>query len=251
VYDPERDTTTRLTFNANVFAPIWTPDGRNIAFFAGGSISWIRSDGAGQPQRLLERQFAEVPWSFSPDGRRLAYYEQDSETGNDLWTLPLDLTNPDHPKPGKPELFLRTRADELVPAFSPDGRWIAYRSDESGTNEIYVRPFPPGGGWWQISSGGGAYPFWSKNGRKLFYETTDHRIMVVDYTMSGDSFRPGKPRLWSDTQIFFPGASNLDLAPDGKRFAILALPEAPSGEKGSVHITMLLNFFDELKRRIP
>jgi hypothetical protein len=75
--------------------------------------------------------------------------------------------------------------------------------------------------------------------------------MVVDYTVNGASFVPGKPRLWSDKQLFYTGASNLDIAPDGKRFAVLALPETPAGEKVSVHVTFLLNFFDELKRRIP
>jgi hypothetical protein len=124
--------------------------------------------------------------------------------------------------------------------------------NESGNNEIYVRPFPAaGGGRWQISSGGGFYPFWSNNRREFFYEAADNRIMAVDYTVNGDSFAPGKPRLWSDRQLFYAGNTNLDLARDGKRFAVLALPETAPGEKGSVHITMLLNFFDELKRRIP
>jgi hypothetical protein len=164
----------------------------------------------------------------------------------------LDLTDPDRPKPGKPELFLRTRADEGLPRFSPDGRWIAYRSNELGSQQIYVRPFPAAsGGKWQISAGGGLYALWSNNGHELFYETADNRIMVVDYTVNGASFVPGKPRLWSGQQLFFTGASNLDIAPDGKRFAVLALPETPAGEKVSVHVTFLLNFFDELKRRIP
>ena len=136
--------------------------------------------------------------------------------------------------------------------FSPDGRWIAYRSNESGTNEIYVRPFPGGrGGKWQISTGGGLYGIWSNNGRELFYETADNRIMVVDYTVNGDSFVSGKPRLWSEKQIFYPGNSNLTLAPDGKRFAVFPMPEAAGPEKGSVHVTFLLNFLDELRRREP
>ena len=118
-----------------------------------------------------------------------------------------------------------------------------------------MRPFPAGsGGKWQVSDGRGVSPLWSNNGRELFYETADNRIMVVDYKVNGDSFAPGKPRLWSDEQIFNPVAPlalNLDLAPDGKRFAVLTAPEATGGEKGSVHVTMLLNFFDEVKRRIP
>jgi hypothetical protein len=147
---------------------------------------------------------------------------------------------------------LRTPNAETNPRFSTDGRWIAYRSNESGSQEIYVRPFPnANGGRWQISTGGGLYDFWSKNGREIFYETPDNRIMVVDYSVEGGSFIPGKPRLWSNKQLFYAGTSNLDLAPDGKRFAVLTLPETPPGEKGTVHVTMLLNFFDELKRRIP
>ena len=148
---------------------------------------------------------------------------------------------------------MRTPKDELLPTFSPDGRWIAYRSNESGSNEIYVRPFPDASrGKWQVSTGGGLYAFWSNNGRELFYETADNRIMVADYSVDGGTFvLKGKPRPWSDRQLFYPGTSNLDLAPNGKRFAVLALPETPPGEKGTVHVTMLLNFFDELKRRIP
>jgi hypothetical protein len=166
--------------------------------------------------------------------------------------LPLELTDPDRPKPGKPELFLRTPNDESVPRFSPDGRWIAYRSNYSGNNEIYVRPFPAAGGSrWQISVGGGLYGLWSNNGHELFYETTDYRIMVVDYRAEGASFVAGKPRPWSDKQLFYTGALNLDLAPDGKRFAVLAQSENTGAEKGSVHVVMLQNFFDELKRRIP
>src|SRR5258706_2718859 len=97
--------------------------------------------------------------------------EQSPETSFDIWTLPLDLTDPDHPKPGKPELFLGTPAVEVSPVFSPDGRWLAYMSLESGGPEVYVRPFPGPGGKWQVSTGGGVMPVWSRNGRELFYRT--------------------------------------------------------------------------------
>ena len=255
IYDWERDTTSRLTFTANARTSVWSPDGKHIVFgtlTAGSALFWMRSGGGGEPQRLLESQSDLVAWSFSSDGRRLACHEINPETGYDLWTVPLDTSDPDHPKAGKPEPFLQTPANELVPRFSPDGRWIAYRSDESGTEEIYVRPFPSSaGGKWQISTGGGLYGIWSNNGRELFYETADNRIMVMDYTVNGDAFVPGKPRLWSSTQLFYPGLSNLDLAPDGKRFAVFTMPEATGGEKGSVHVIFLLNFFDELRRRVP
>jgi serine/threonine-protein kinase len=253
IHDLERNNTKRLTFTGDSNIPVWAPDGKHILFAkSANSIVWMRSDGAGEPIRLLESPNLPRPWSVSPDGRQLAYLEQTPETGLDLWTVPIDLTDPDHPKAGKPEPFLRTPANELLPQFSPDGRWIAYRSEETGSSEIYVRPFPAAReGKWQISTGGGLYACWSNNGRELFYETADHRIMVVDYTVDGTSFIPGEPRLWSDTHLFYTGTSNLDLAPDGKRFIVLALPEAASAEKGSVRVTMLLNFFDELKRKIP
>jgi serine/threonine-protein kinase len=257
VHDLERDRTTRLTFTGHANLPVWTPDGKHIAFVVDAndySLYWIRSDGSGDPQRILQNPNFVRPYSFSPDGRRLAYIGSSPETGFDLWVLPLDIADADHPKPGKPEPFLRTSAYEMVPQFSPDGRWIAYRSNQSGSFEIYVRPYPTGSGgrWWQISNSGGLYAFWANNGRELFYERADNRIMVVDYSVNGASFVPGKPRLWSDKQLFFTGTSHLDLAPDGKRFVALTMPETPmSGDKSTVHVTVLENFFDEVRRRIP
>jgi serine/threonine-protein kinase len=257
LYDVDRDTTSRLTFTGSGGVPVWAPDSKHLVFQSGANgLSWVRSDGSGDPQHLLAVQgTTPIPWSFSPDGRRLAYHET-SGNGFDIWTLPLDLSDPEHPKPGKPEPFLRTPANERRPRFSPDGRWIAYASNESGSNEIYVRPFPAGvppgsGGKWQISSGGGLYAFWSKDTHELFYETADNRIMAVDYSINGDSFVAGKPRAWYDKPLFYPGSSNLDLAPNGKRFAVFTLPGSAPGTVGSVHVTMLFNFFDELRRRIP
>jgi len=246
-----------LTFTALNYYPIWTPDGKHLVFRSASSpeqegIAWIRADGAREPQRLLEGKTLIIPTSFSRDGRRLAYYGASPETGTDIWTLPLDLSDPEHPKPGKPELFLGTPAREIRPAFSPDGHWIAYQSDESGKYEVYVQPFPGPGGKWQVSAGGGANPIWSRDGRQLFFTSQDNRIMVASATLEGGSFVPGKPRLWSPAQIRRPSAAmSLDLAPDGKRFAVFPMPEARAEEKGSVHITFLLNFFDEVRRRAP
>lgn len=262
VYDWQHDTITRLTFTHTNLYPVWTPDGKHIAFQSqsGGanSLWWIRADGAGEPQPLLESKGTLIPSSFSPDGQRLAFAESGVDTSFDLWTLPLDVSDPEHPKAGKPELFLRTPFDERGPAFSPDGRWIAYTSGQSGGFEVYVRPFPggapSGSGKWQISTAGGAHPIWSRNGRELFYETLDNRIMVSTYTAKADSFGADKPLSWSNTQImelFGTGIWNLDLSPDGKRFAVIARPEATAEQKGSVHVSVLLNFFDELRRRVP
>jgi Tol biopolymer transport system component len=262
VYDWQRDRTTRLTFTQRNMYPVWTPDGKHIAFQSqtgpATSITWMRADGAGETQPLLESKAELRPYSFSPDGKRLALAEMSVNSGYDLWTLPLDVTDAERPKPGKAELFLRTPFNETEPAFSPDDRWIAYTSSESGSNEVYVAPFPggtPSGSVkWQISTGGGSHPIWSRDGGELFYETPDNRIMAATYTAKGDSFASDKPRPLSNTQImdlFGTGVWNLDLSPDGKRFAVTARPE-PSGEqKGSVHVTVLLNFFDELRRRVP
>jgi Tol biopolymer transport system component len=251
VYDLERDTPTRLTFTGATNVPVWAPDSKHLVFESTPYILWMRSDGAGEPQRLFEGANLPRPASIAPDGN-LVYFERGPETGFDIWTLPLDLTDADHPKAGKPEPFLRTPVDELVPRFSPDGRWIAYRSNESGSSEIYVRPFPASrGGKWQISTAGGLYAFWSNNGRELFYETTDNRIMAVDYTVDGASFMPRKPRPWSEKQIFSTGTQNLDIAPDGKRFVVLSMPDPPPDEKRSVHVTVLENFFDWVRSKLP
>jgi hypothetical protein len=154
VYDMDRDTTSRLTFTAGVGMPVWAPDGKHLVFGSradGFGIFWVRGDGAGPPQRLLATAVIPGIYAFSPDGRRLAYGVAGAGTGSDIWTLPLDLSDPEHPKPGKPEPLLVTPAGEGYARFSPDGRWIAYWSNESGTAEIYVRPFPTGsGGKWQI-----------------------------------------------------------------------------------------------------
>jgi serine/threonine-protein kinase len=189
------------------------------------------------------------PYSFSPDGKRLAF-SQVAQFGLDLWTTTLDLTDPDHPKAGKPELFLGTISEEYEPAFSPDGRWIAYRSNPSGNTEVFVQPFPGPGGKWVI--GAGRHPVWSQNGRELFYFGLDNRVMVATYSAKGDSFLADRSRAWSDTQILEPNLVvwNMDLAPDGKRLVVSPRPESLGGQKSSVHVTVLLNFFDELRRKM-
>ena len=161
--DLDRDTLSRLSFvkgtNSN---PVWTPDGSNIVFRSTDSavpgLYWIRTDGSGEAQRLTDGDVS-------------------------------------HAKLGKPELFLGTPFAESSPMFSPDGRWLAYVSTQSETQEIYVRPFPGPGGRKQISSGGGNYPVWSKNGCELLFQSLDQRVMAVSFTANGESFIAGKPRV--------------------------------------------------------
>jgi serine/threonine-protein kinase len=251
-YDWRHDTMPRLTFTgrANVL-PVWTPDGRHIAYASSDGLWWVRADGAGEPQRLLETQRPVFTNSFSPDGRSLSYSETAPGTEVDIWILPLDLSDAERPKPGKPEPFLRTPANEAFSAFSPDGHWIAYTSDETGQIEVYVRPFPGPGGKWQVSTGGGSVPIWSNDGRELFYASLDERIMVTEYVVKGDSFSNTKPRLFSDIQINDNGNRYFDVHPDGKRFAVFPRLEAGTEKQGNLHITFMLNFADELRRIAP
>ncbi len=170
---------SRLTFTAQMNSdPVWAPDGKHLVFRGGSAndpaIWWVRTDGAGEPQRLLDVGAADLgPNSFSPDGQILIYAQYHPEGPSEIWTLPLDLSNPNHPKAGKPETFLRSPFNESRPAFSPDGRWIAYQSDESGTDEVYVRPLlgtaSNPSGKWQVSTGGGGAPLWSRQGQEPFF----------------------------------------------------------------------------------
>jgi len=136
--------------------------------------------------------------------------------------LPMSGDNASGWKPGKPTVFLSTASDEIEPMFSPDGRWIAYSSNESGGNEVYVRPFPGPGGKWQISTagGGGGAAVWSRARHELFYRANGNQIRVLTYSVEGDSFRADKPTLWSEQRLNVrPRQNRFDLHPDGDRIA--------------------------------
>ena len=255
VYDFRSDNLSARTFTGqdNTW-PLWTPDGRYIIYRSSRpkeGIYVIPSGGSGEPQLLLEAPIRVIPTSLAPGAKRLAYQSVDPLSANDLWTVPLDWSDPGRPKAGTPELFERTPGNERTAVFSPDGRWIAYESNVSGRTGIYVRAFPASGGKWLISASG-TYPLWSNNGRELFFENAgDNRIWVVDYTAKDGVFMPGKPRLWSPALLRDNGSVHKDLAPDGKRFVVFPMPAPQAKESNSVHITFLLNFFDELRRKFP
>ena len=259
VKDLERDSSSRLSFlpgtNSN---PVWTPDGKTIVLVssnpAAPGLYAIRSDGSGEAKRLTGGNPLENPYSFSPDGKRLAIGTS-ARNGDDsgIFTMPVEAD----PGPGsggirlgKAELFLRSTFLG-APAFSPDGRWLAYGSTESGTFELYVRAFPGQGGRRQISTGGGRWARWSRDGRELLFQTLDQRVMAVSYTVNDGSFIAGKPRVWTETRLRSTENNlNYDLAPDGKRLAAIVADDA-NGEKPPTHLTFLLNFFDELRRKAP
>jgi Tol biopolymer transport system component len=256
-YEPAQNRMTRLTFFQRIAirSPVWTPDGKHIVFqllsseLSGPGIYWMRSDGAGEAQQLVTGQNIDA-YSFSPDGKRLAY---SGLSGADfgIWTLPLDLADLEHPKPGKPELFLGSKSPLLGPAFSPDGRWIAYNTGGNASGEVFVRPFPGPGGQWQVSSMGGAMPVWSRDGRSLIYRGGQGgtNLMVAPYTVRGDSFEAGQPRTWSEKP--YMGGNGFDLAPDGKRALVVTIASGPNPAERQTQVNFLLNFADELRRKAP
>ena len=179
------------------------------------------ADGSGGLERLTTSEYVNVPISWSPDGQLLAFIENNPTTGQDIWVLRLE-----RPQGAAvpPNAF-----NESVPRFSPDGRWLAYISNESGRFEIYVQPYPGPGGKWQISTDGGTEPVWNPNGRELFYRSGD-KMMAVDIATQ-PSFVAGKPRMlfegpYVPTPLTIP---NYDVSPDGQRFLMLKPSEQAAG----------------------
>jgi Tol biopolymer transport system component len=256
VYDIARKLLTRLTFTKEVnLFPAWTPDGRFIAFESSSSsgygIAIVRADGSGAPVRLLENPGVIVPWSFSSDGKTLAFYKAGADSGFDIWTAALVLGADGVPRLEKPAPLLQTSFTEYTPAYSPDGRWLAYSSNEAnGRIEVYVRPASGAGAKWRASIDGGRGPIWAADGRRLFFLAPDRRIMVLEYTERAGAFVPGAPRVWSpaQTQGTAFGPADQTLAPSGERFAILPPASPPRTQPG--HMTFVLGFFDDLKRRV-
>ena len=256
VQDLERDKASRVTTlpGQNQW-PVWTPDSENLVFLsanpAAPGIYWIRADGSGVAQRLTDGKTTGVPTSISPDGKRLALSQPSTRGGVEIWTAPIE-GYPGHPRLGKAEPFLQTPFVTILAAFSPDGRWLAYFSGEPGKEGLWVTPFPgPGGGW--LVSSRGIDPIWSRNGRELFFLAGGH-VMVAGYTTRGDALVFDTPQVWSPHLLLDLGSPPVrayDLAPDGKGFAVVLNVDGTAEPKPITHLTFLVNFFDELRRRVP
>lgn len=183
------------------------------------------------------------------DGSRLAYHEVNPSTGFDLATVPIHESAKGLTA-GTPEPFLRTPAYETYPTFSPDGRWIAYGSNESGTWEVYVRRFPDDRTKIQVSKAGGRIPHWSSRGRELLYRTDDQRIMTATYSIRAGSFVVESVRPWSQIRLADTGVlSNFDFGPD-ERLAALMPAERDQDQRAQNRVTFMLHFPAEIRRRV-
>ena len=221
LYDVKRDTLSRLTASGGEdLGPLWTADGQRIAYYysMSGAFQMFSqaADGSGEPEKILEGENGQRPESWSPDGKVLIFSENHPETGFDIWSLDVEG--------GKPEPTIQTTFDEHHGALSPDGRWLAYVSNESAQHEVYVTPFPGPGGKWQISTDGGDNPSWTRRGEELLYIDGD-KMMTVSI-ISEPEFAATKPRLlfeWRHPPRLFEGPYRryYDVSSDGETFLMV------------------------------
>jgi Tol biopolymer transport system component len=238
VRDLKRGVSSRFTFGAGgAFCPLWSSDGRRMVFTVGVDLFEKAVEGQGEEKVLFKSDEVKIACDWSRDGRFIAFSSQGKETSWDIWVLP---TFGDR----KPIPFLKTPFAELRPVFSPDGRFLAYQSNESGRAEVYVQSFPGPGGKWQISTSGGVEPQWRADGRELYYRAPDQKLMVVDI-QTGSGMTAGTP------QPLFPGRFDMSIArnrflptADGRRF----LTVAPLGREAMTPTTVVLNWYAELGR---
>jgi Tol biopolymer transport system component/tRNA A-37 threonylcarbamoyl transferase component Bud32 len=230
----------RLTFDGNGYRTAWSPDGGRIFYSSNGGMFETEASGVGQGKPVIQTQHPAYTSDWSPDGRYLMYAEASPETQGDLWIVP---TAGDR----KPVPYLKTPFNELDGQFSPDGKWVAYTSDESGgRNEVYVRAFPAGAAKFPVSNSGGGLPRWRQDGRELFYRALDGRLMAASVRPVAQGLEFGTPAaLFATVPPAGLFAYPYDVSPDGQR--ILALAPA-AGEAGSSLLTVLINWQAGLKK---
>jgi Tol biopolymer transport system component len=244
--DLSRGTSTRFTFGpGRARNPVWSPDGSRLIFASSREgvydLYQKPASGAKEEEIVLKSGDNKFPLSWSRDGHFLLYLAVNRQTRNDLWVLPLDGDR-------KPFPFLRTEFDETQGRFSPDARWIAYMSNESGRPEVYVRPFSPPsaatpaetGGKWMVSKGGGNNPVWRGDGKDLMYVAPDGKVMAVELT-ANTAFQPGVPKA-----LFQPPAFGQPADYDGGRDRSLLV--VPVGQSTPPPFTVVLNWMAALKK---
>ncbi len=212
-----------------------------------GSLTGIystRADGAGQPEPLMTEQAVRVPFSMTPDGSRLAYTEGIINDAQ-LWTVPVESAG-GHLKAGTREAFLRSAFRDLEPAFSPDGKWLAYMSNLSGVDEVYVRAFPDNGSLWKISNSGGEAPMWSRKTHELLYQSHDE-MLAVSWSEKNGGFVPEKPRVWAAKV----GGTAEDLSSDGKQLLVLAPVNPTEAPRAEHEVALFQNFLGYLRQHVP
>jgi serine/threonine protein kinase/Tol biopolymer transport system component len=242
LYDLARGLRTRFTFDpADQFTSIWSPDGSQIVFNSrrNGSLGLFQkaASGAGIEETLLDDNLDKFPMSWSSDSRLILYVSSGPSRGNDLFVLPLAGDR-------KPYAFLQTEFSEPEGRISPDGRWVAYCSNESGRNEIYVTSFPSTGGKWQISAAGGTFPRWRHDGSEIFYLAPDNKLMAASVSGKDTGFEVGAVKPLFPTRIVTGGNYKYDVSADGQRFLIVAASE----QAASSPITIVLNWTAGLKK---
>ena len=243
VYDVDRGISSRLTSEGENFAPEWTPDGQRVLFTSNRSglfnVFWTSADGSGPVEQLTQLTASPVnffPGSMTPDGKTIAFSRIDPNTGADIWTVQLDADRTPHP-------LVRTPFNEENPQIAPDGRRLAFQSDETQRYEVYVEPFPGPGAKRRVSVNGGTVPMWSRDGRELFFIEGD--TLMVARVEPGESFAVDKPQaLFTGMSKFF---GSYDTAPDGR----LLMIQKSEQELSSREINIIVNFFEELKRLAP
>lgn len=249
VLDLGRQTSSRLTFNpARDVRPRWTRDGLRVVFSSGrdgsgANLFWKSADGTGVAERLTMNPNTQHPHFWSLDGMTLVFEEQRPETVQDLYVLSMEGERSSRP-------LIQTEFTEDRPSLSPNGRWMAYRSNESGRFEIYVRPFPKvEEGKWKISTDGGISPVWGPNGRELFYRDFDDGVMMMVRVETEPTFTHATPEILFTGNYFRAWDRNYDISPDGQRF--LMLKEVGQTEETEIRLVLVQNWFEELKRLVP
>jgi Tol biopolymer transport system component len=243
VLDIARDTMTRLTFGDNNARPVWSPGGERI-FFASTreegtyQIFWKPADGSGDAKQLTTRGSC-LPTSVSSDGKTLIFHKRTERANENRDILKLFVEGD-----REPEALVETPFDEHSGMLSPDDRWLAYVSNESGRDEVYVLPFTGPGGRILVSTDGGVEPMWSRDGRELFYRN-GYKMMAVSVSTDPE-LALGKPtELFEKPYATRRSIPNYDVTADGE-FVMVGIP---SSEATQIHV--VLNWFEELKRLVP